>query len=381
MPEAVISELSRQLLRAALFDRDGAVAAWEAFKRAGGDIDALEPRRHALLPLVARNFAKHGIDVPERGRLQGVTRRTWYRTRVLADSAGKALDALAEASIPAMLLKGGALLAAYDGDFGAYQMNDIDLLVRPRRAEEAFGVLQAAGWRVSSAHRTDFQRVHRYEHGVGLEDSVRSGLDLHWAAYPMDRGPGADAGLWRRATATEFMGRTTSVPGREDMLVHTLANGARRGGTERWIADAVAVVGSGESLDWRLVEAICAVRKVRTLLAPALTALREDFGANIPADLPRRFLLSDDMTTARRLEGRAWRAHNWRMRRAEMLGARFLDASQPWPWWERPLGFPGFLRFVWKIERDRDIPREMWRWVAAGRGKGPASKRGQLSGR
>ena len=165
------------------------------------------------------------------------------------------------------------------------------------------------------------------------------------------------------------------------MLVHTLANGARRGGTERWIADAVAVVGAGESLDWRLVEAVCAVRKVRTLLAPALTALREDFGVNIPADLPRRFLLSDDMTTARRLEVRAWRAHHWRMRRAEMLGARFLDASQPWPWWERPLGFPGFLRFVWKIERDRDIPREMWRWVAAGRGKGPASKRGQLSGR
>jgi hypothetical protein len=345
-------------------------AAWEEWKAAGGDIDTLGPPEHALLPLLGRNFSRHGIDVPERGRLKGLQRRTWYRNRLLVAEAGSALDQLQAAGVAALVLKGAALLARYDPDFSAYHMNDIDILVPDARAEVAHRALADVGWRLPDGSRSDFQRVRRYEHGVALTSTQGMTIDLHWAAFPARRRPGADDDLWAHAAPAGLADRTVSAPCAGDMLAHVLANAMRRGsGTDRWAADAFAVLSDQDAFDWARFEFTCRRLRLCTTVAPALRWLRDELEVTVPAGLLVRFVRRRDASLGQRAWLRANGTPNWRVRRAAMLASRYLEARDPWSWWRRVTGVPGFLAFAWNVDVGHQLPRAAWRWLIRGGAK------------
>ncbi len=79
--------------------------------------------------------------------MQGVSRAVAVRQLALAAAAGEVLDALAEAGIRALLLKGAAIGARLYENPAARLAGDIDLLVAPGEAAEAVRVLGGLGFR------------------------------------------------------------------------------------------------------------------------------------------------------------------------------------------------------------------------------------------
>jgi hypothetical protein len=130
------------LLRAALLDGPTALDAWQAWK-SNIDIDTLDPGSYCLLPLLYRNLQRHTIVDPLMDRFKGVYRKTWYQNQVLFHHMAGVLRALHAAGIPAMLLKGAALIQLHYTDAGLRPMADFDVLVPREQAMPAIEVLRA----------------------------------------------------------------------------------------------------------------------------------------------------------------------------------------------------------------------------------------------
>lgn len=130
--------------------------------------------------------------------------------------------AYAAAGIPVLLLKGAALAVTVYPSFVRRPMTDLDLLVDPERALEAWELATRLGWRKATAEQLDpFYAVHH--HLPTLEDSRGTGLalEIHTALFPRDNPFGLDAAeLWRRARPVELCGHPAFVPGDRDMLLH-----------------------------------------------------------------------------------------------------------------------------------------------------------------
>ena len=107
------------------------------------------------------------------------------RMRLLRNRLEESLAALNAAGIETMLLKGSALATTVYDSFAARPMRDIDLLIRPERAEEARAVLLAHGWAADSELPGDDSYA-THHHLPPLRDSGASGLrlEIHRALVP-----------------------------------------------------------------------------------------------------------------------------------------------------------------------------------------------------
>jgi hypothetical protein len=130
--------------------------------------------------------------------------------------------AYAAAGMTVMLLKGAALAVTVYPSFARRPMADLDLLVAPERAREAWELATRLGWRKATAEQLDpFYAVHH--HLPTLEDSHGTGLalEIHTALFPRDNPFGiAPAELWRSARPVDTGGHRALVPGDRDMLLH-----------------------------------------------------------------------------------------------------------------------------------------------------------------
>ena len=99
--------------------------------------------RRRLLPLVCRNLERAGIALPTRLKTAYAT-ALGANTRLL-QLAEDVLGRLAHAGIPTLVLKGTALLLLHYRDHGVRPMSDLDVLVPPARAREAFAALDGLG--------------------------------------------------------------------------------------------------------------------------------------------------------------------------------------------------------------------------------------------
>ncbi len=128
----------------------------------------------------------------------------------------------AMAGIPVMLLKGAALAVSVYPSFARRPMADLDLLVPPEQAADAWELATRSGWRKATAEQLDpFYAVHH--HLPTLEDSRGTGLglEIHTALFPRDNPFGLGlAELWRRARPVELQGYSAFVPHDRDMLLH-----------------------------------------------------------------------------------------------------------------------------------------------------------------
>lgn len=132
------------------------------------------------------------------------------------------IAAYAAAGIPVMLLKGAALAVTVYPSFTRRPMMDLDLLVAPERAREAWELATHMGWRRATAEQLDaFYAVHH--HLPTLEDGRGTGLglEIHTALFPRDNpfDMGA-ARLWRSARTARMGGHEPFVPDDRDMLLH-----------------------------------------------------------------------------------------------------------------------------------------------------------------
>jgi hypothetical protein len=134
--------------------------------------------------------------------------------------------AFATAGLPAIALKGSALLAANVAPaLGVRWMSDIDILVPEGRVVDATWLLESLGYTRSAAERPDAAPVFRLYHESFASPEGRP-VEVHWKLGPVRWGPAAQAETWfDRATPSGFPG--ILVPCASDLFWHLLLHDAR----------------------------------------------------------------------------------------------------------------------------------------------------------
>jgi hypothetical protein len=219
---------------------------------------------HRLLPLLWEHLRSERRDVAVppgvAAVLQEVARVTTARNVRLQRERDRALDALDEAGIPVILLKGTALVGSVYPRAGLRPMVDVDLLVPEAAIHDAHAAVAARlGYTAvgTRLERDDDARIAEWHHHFPLRSPDRAVLlELHHRI--VDDRPSYDvAGIWERAMAADARPRHL-LQAPEDLMLHVASHFAfdrihRAEGALGQLADVVRIARRWE-LDW---DAIC----------------------------------------------------------------------------------------------------------------------------
>jgi hypothetical protein len=287
------------LLRAALSEGDPA-AAWDQWRRSGGQIDDLDRDAQRVLPQLYRNLVAAGCEDPDRERLKGIYRHSWSSNQILFNAVGPVLHAFRDAGIEAMVLKGGAVAGLYPDGLGTRPMRDIDILLRREAVDDGLVVLAEHG--ITAPDPSGLVRARRAKHSESLSGPNGFDLDLHWEALFK---VGSDSSLWRSARPGVLGDAPVLVPGLADQLLHACVHGT--GFTPapmRWITDAMLILRASDGeLDWEHLIAAAREHHASRNLHRALSVLVTDFDAVIPREALSR-LARIPVSPIERLESR-----------------------------------------------------------------------------
>lgn len=176
-----------------------------------------------------------------------------FQLAMLQQQFERLVVALDAAGIGVVLLKGAGLASTVYAGFAERPMTDVDLLVSPDAAQEAYAVATGLGW----AHRADVSRDRGYDahqHLPPLEDGfgIGVGLELHTELFVRENP--------FRFTAAEMRGRSRGVdrvgiphgarvPDLHDQLLHACLHFVwsheMRFGAWRTFRDVDRIVGTG----------------------------------------------------------------------------------------------------------------------------------------
>ncbi len=316
------------LLRAAIRRGPEAVEAWREWK-SKADIERLDPGSFRILPLLSGNLHALEVSDPLAERLRGIHRITWFTNQVMFRGAAALVNALHQAGVRTMVLKGAPLAILHYRDIGLRPMGDIDILVPAGQATEAVDRLFAAGWEPTLTplegfrslgaisrlgwtpkprRRDEFTGAYfAVRHAHGFRNTAGQEIDLHWRIYQKNGGSGAEDDIWQRAVPVGLHGVNTLAPCPTDQLVHVCAHGIAWNAVPpiRWVADAAAVMrGASPGIDWELLVKQARRRGLTLPLGEALDYLRKLLDAPVPAEVIES-LRRERVTLMGRIEHRA----------------------------------------------------------------------------
>jgi hypothetical protein len=252
-------------------------------------IVSLATRERAVGP-VAREFGRLGSETVPRAVLERLGRMgmvTDFQLASLHDRLGKLLALLARHDIEALLLKGAGLAYSAYASLEERPMGDIDLLVRPEVAAQAWALAIENGW----MRRKDVAVERSYDdhqHLSPLEDAdgMQIGLEIHTALFTHQAPFALDAAqLWERARRITIAGAPAFVPSAEDQLVHAALHFAwsheMTFGTWRTLRDVERIV-STNTLDWTALVARARATRGATGCYWTLRLARDLVGVTVP---------------------------------------------------------------------------------------------------
>lgn len=350
--------LQTLLLRAALLDREPALAAWEEWSHSATLDEDVDHASFQLAPLLYRNLERHASGHPDIGRLKGMYRRTWYMNLQKLHRSRGAFNALADAGVPTMALKGIALLVRHYQDYGVRPMHDIDLLVPFSEAHRAAGVLEDAGWQPILARGDTIDWPVRARHASSFLDAAGNELDLHWHMLEESCRPNDDDRLWAAAQPLSFEGIETHAPAPAHLLLNVLVHGARYApeASMRWLADAYAIVRTSD-VDWEALAEEASRRRVTLPVLDALRFLRTKLQLPAPRDTLAQ-LARARPTALEQLDYRAQGASPtvaWALTRDL---TRYLRLSAAWPLHRRVINAPHYFREHYEADSVWALPPE-----------------------
>jgi hypothetical protein len=273
------------LLRAAivedLIEAERAFSAWLTTHHFN-DVTFAEQR---LLVAISARLPATSEPSAVRARLKGIERMLWTHSTMTLRAAQPALQALHDAGISVMMLKGAARAAMDMRDVRGRFASDVDLLVHPAHFENAYKTLLAQGWDHKQAREPHLVRLT----GLNLYRGTHGDLDLHRFAFHQLVAGDADASaLWSRATQTTFLGHAVSVPSPADRLLMAIAHGGIDGHQHSdWLVDCAALISDG-AIDWPLFERLCVERRLVAHAAIALGYLHKELGVTVPEHVMAR---------------------------------------------------------------------------------------------
>jgi hypothetical protein len=337
------------ILHAALDESDRALKSWERWRQKIG-VDRADEASLRLLPLAysrERAGDLHRLLDPaeEADALRGIYRSAWIGNKLLFERAAAATGALEQAGIPTLAIKGASLATLAYAKVALRPMDDVDLLVPHARATEAIEALGSAGWTGGKDDSLAWMQIH---HSLDFTGPDGGHIDLHWFALWQ---PASDEPLWQASVPLDLAGAATRAPCPADQLLLVCAHGApwSRLPSFRWIADAVTVIrAAGDALDWDRLASEAERRRLTVVISAALSYLRGEFGAPVPASVLTRL----DAVRARPHELVAFRfasrpdgpARTLAMAWDRYRRLRDLDTGAT-----PPASFPAFARSFWGL--------------------------------
>ena len=380
------SEDQTLLLKAALLPSGEARAAWETWSRRA-DIDTLDGGSYRMLPLLYHNLHSAGIRHPLMNRLRGIQRYHWCRNQILIAELRGILENFEEVRVPALLLKGAALLHRYYRDPGLRPMADLDILVDPRHLQLAVDTLRRGGW--SPMFPSDLEGLggmgEKIRNGTCFTNARGTECDLHWSLLTNGAGLQDWGNIYRRSVPVSVNGRPARILCATDQLLHTCLHGGRYNELHpmRWIGDAIFILReeAGE-IDWDLLLGQARELSMVFVLKETILYLRREFGAPIPSGVAVRF---ENMAPSfrermeyryatERVEG----LHNLFLRDWFQFSRILPERGAPY----RLLAFPAYLRNLWHLESWLEMPGHIWQRLLFRSGLSPDSvnKRGSSMG-
>jgi hypothetical protein len=262
------------------------------------DFDAGSRR---LLPLVYHRARSLSLNDPTMGRLKGMLRRTWYQNNAAFPDYQAAVARLEGNGIETLLLKGVPLALTCYANPALRPMADIDILVRPAKAEAAMNLLIEAGWR---PYQAKWAAQIDFRHSMGLENPAGRQIDLHWHVLLEGCNRAADERFWSSAAPLVFAGVATRQLDATNMLLHVIIHGIRwnRAPAIRWIADALAVLDHAQGrIDWPGLVAFARAQCLTHRLGLGLEYLARRYRAAVP-DWVLRELAAAGISLTERIE-------------------------------------------------------------------------------
>ncbi|MEQ9814713.1 MAG: nucleotidyltransferase family protein [Azospirillaceae bacterium] len=255
MRDAAALERSIRLLGRVAFEPGADIAALWRDWEAAVDLDEVTWDEHRLLVSAVGRLERDGVVQRDAARLRGIRRLAWTRNQMRLAGGREAIRLLRRAGIPAMLLKGAALIAAGLASPRDRVLLDVDLLVSPTDFLRAFQALRAAGWQREPYPFPDpYLHVAHYahSHAAPLTAEGEREVDLHRLSNQVTRYAGFDREMWEAAGVVDFQGVEARLPAPADLLLHVLLHGiqARHGGVLTWQGDARLLLGRGD-VDWQ----------------------------------------------------------------------------------------------------------------------------------
>lgn len=243
------------LLTAAPAPNDGAI---DRLVDAGIDWESLcaLARHENAAAIVLRHLGQRRSVASERGygTLRQLATVSVMQMLQLEQLLHQALRQLAEAGIEVMLLKGAALAYTVYASFAERPMGDLDVLIRPAQAEQAWTLLQAQGW-TWPATRWQRERYTEHQHlppllhdgpagGAGESFRLEVHSDLLPEGHPF-RLPTTT--IWESARRVTRNGHSFTVPHPLHQLwytgVHFAWSHAMEWGGWRALRDVGAIIG------------------------------------------------------------------------------------------------------------------------------------------
>ncbi len=359
---AVRRLLARPPFAAAKGGRDPLV--WQAL------YDLAEQERVAgLLYDAARS---HALCPPAiQRRLHDFAAYTAVQNRMRLAALGDALDDLAAAGVPAILLKGAALLEAFYSHPPLRPMVDLDLLVRKADAATALAQLTAAGYRAVDlgphAHSTLTFENEILLIGPGPQAAM---LEVHWSLFdsPHHQARIPEAWLWQSARPLHAAGRPALILGDEAQLLHLCGHLALHHAGQPdllWLHDVAEVLHHvHRRIDWDLTLAQAQACDLSLSLRQTLLQVVALWSAPAPAwVLDRLAALPASAAEERLITARA--------RGPQPVRQRFWADLQAQPGWKARIGYawqhlfpaPAYMRRRYQIRHPALLPLAYpYRW-------------------
>ena len=289
------------LLKAALLDRDRAIAAYQEW-RPTLDLETISYGQQRLLPLLQNNLARFGIEDPLADRFRGIRRYFWVRNLKAMAFAKRVFAALDNAGVPFIVLKGAALVACYFTSRSLRPMDDIDILVREDRLADAIAVLTAMNLHPDRISPRDILLNSRNNRSMlpGRNFFGPDGnIDLHWKALHLDRRPEADDRFWQNHLNSSLDGAPIRVLDPAHQLILTCAHAAQRfaaAAAEQWPADAITVIRGSADLCLERLISEARQRGLSAIIAESLDFLEQEFNVSILTTAVSRMRIASTWT-------------------------------------------------------------------------------------
>ena len=249
---------------------------------------------HRLSPILFGHLRSE-VDVPAslHGALEQAYLANAARNLFLAAAQRQVLDALSAAGVPAMLLKGAALVETVYDDPALREMLDLDILVPPDRMDAANAAVEALDYTPLAADEgMDASRRSMTPHHdpalIAAEQVLAVELHRHIAIAGESSGFGIDD-VWQRARRSAI--GTHLLPAPEDLLMHVclhftrnrLGGSYRRrntGGALAQICDIARII-DREGVDWAALATAARRYHIDAAVFLGLFAARE-LGVPVP---------------------------------------------------------------------------------------------------